>query len=281
LRKIVRVLGTHGVPANYGGFETAAEQVARYLVGRGWRVIVYCQVKGSGPVTGDVWEGIERILIPVDREGWLGTSQFDLISIRHAVRHRDLCLTFGYNTAVFNLAQRIGGVPNVINMDGIEWSRARWGFVRQAILYTNERIACVVGDALIADHPEIAKYLRLKARARKVHTITYGADTVTEASDDIPRSYGLIPGRYLTLVARPIPENSILDIVQGFSVRRRGVELVVLGTYTANTDRYHAEVMAAASPEVKFLGAIYEPAQVKAPQFDQRSSLVHDPLAPY
>ncbi len=61
------------------------------------------------------------------REGWLGTSTFDLISIRHATRHRDVCLTFGYNTAVFNTAQRLRRIPNVVNMDGIEWSRARWG----------------------------------------------------------------------------------------------------------------------------------------------------------
>src|SRR6185312_9001149 len=107
----------------------------------------------------DVWNGIERVTIPVRRDGWLGTSAFDWKSIRHAVRHRDLSLTFGYNTAVFNIAQRRRGLRNVINMDGIEWSRARWGIAKQAILYVNERIACVIGDRLIADHPEIESYL--------------------------------------------------------------------------------------------------------------------------
>ncbi len=117
-----------------------------------------------------MWNGLERVTIPVDREGWLGTSEFDLRSIRHAVKHRgDLNLTFGYNTAVFNLAQRVLGVPNVINMDGIEWSRARWGKLRQAILYVNERIACFVGHELIADHPEIETYLRTRARGPQDH----------------------------------------------------------------------------------------------------------------
>ena len=73
-RPVVRILGTHGIPAAYGGFETAAENVARFLVGRGWRVVVYCQVPGTGPITEDVWNGIERVLIPIEREGWLGTS---------------------------------------------------------------------------------------------------------------------------------------------------------------------------------------------------------------
>jgi glycosyltransferase involved in cell wall biosynthesis len=265
--RTVRILGTHGVPAGYGGFETAAENVARFLVRQGWRVVVYCQVDGTGPITEDTWQGMERVLIPIKRDGWLGTSHFDLLSIRHAMRHRDICLTFGYNTAVFNIAQRLRRVPNVINMDGIEWSRARWGPMKQGILYANERVGCVVGNALIADHPEIAVYLRRRAPAHKVVTITYGAETLTGASPDIPRSYGLEPGRYLTLIARPIPENSILEIVQGFSRRHRGHRLVVLGGYTPDTDPYHRSVLEAASDEVSFVGGIYDPVQVQGLRF--------------
>src|SRR5690606_19404283 len=126
-RPTVRILGTHGIPAAYGGFETAAENVAIYLRDHGWRPIVYCQVEGTGPTTTDLWNGIDRVLIPEHREGWLGTASFGLRSIRHASRHRDICLTFGYNTALFNILQRIKHIPNVINMDGIEWSRSRWG----------------------------------------------------------------------------------------------------------------------------------------------------------
>ncbi len=263
----VRILGTHGVPAGYGGFETAAENVARFLVQRGWRVVVYCQAEGSGPVTEDVWNGIERVTVPVSRTGWLGTSQFDLITVRHATAHRDLCLTFGYNTAIFNIAQRLARVPNVVNMDGIEWSRARWGKPRQAILYVNERIACWVGDELIADHPVIAVHLRTRAPERKITTITYGADAVTSAPNTVPEELGLIPGGYLTLIARPIPENSILELVRGFSARKRPVELVVLGDYRPEEDEYHAAVMAAASDQVRFPGGIYEPDRVQALRF--------------
>ncbi|MET0694070.1 MAG: DUF1972 domain-containing protein [Propionibacteriaceae bacterium] len=263
----VRILGTHGVPANYGGFETAAENVAKFLLRQGWRVVVYCQVEGKGPITEDTWQGIERVNIPIDRDGWLGTSQFDLLSIRHASKHSDICLTFGYNTAIFNTWQRLRRIPNVINMDGIEWSRARWGPLRQGILYANERIGCVVGNALIADHPEIAVYLRRKAPARKVHTITYGAETLLSAPREIPESYGLTPGRYLTLIARPIPENSILEIVQGYSKRRREHPLVILGGYSPDTDPYHRAVMEAASDEVKFVGGIYDPELVQGLRF--------------
>ena len=72
----VRMLGTRGVPAAHGGFETAADHISRYLVGRGWRVVVYCQVQGSGPVTRDTWEGVERMNIPVEDTEWRGTIVF-------------------------------------------------------------------------------------------------------------------------------------------------------------------------------------------------------------
>lgn len=262
-RRTVRILGTHGVPAAYGGFETAAENVALFLRDRGWRVVVYCQEQGSGPIREDEWHGIERVTIPVRHEGWLGTSKFDLVSIRHAARHRDICLTFGYNTAVFNLLQRIKGIPNVINMDGIEWSRSRWGLFRQSILWTNERIACWVGNQLIADHPGIHEYLLTRARSSKITMITYGAHAITESPREPVTDRGLEPGRYLTLICRPIPENSVLELVQGFSRCERGVRLAILGNYQRE-DEYHCRVLDAASDEVVFLGAVYDNAVVQS-----------------
>lgn len=263
----VRILGTHGVPAAYGGFETAAENVALFLRDRGWRVVVYCQASGSGATIEDHWNGIERVTIPVERAGWLGTSQFDLKSIRHASRHRDVCLTFGYNTAVFNVLQRVKRIPNVINMDGIEWSRARWGRARQTILYINERIACIVGNQLIADHPRIQDYLAKKASPKKLSTITYGAHSVTDAPTTPVTDRGLKVGNYLTLICRPIPENSILELVRGFSAKVRNVRLAVFGSYEPDTDPYHRQVVDAASEEVDFVGPIYEPDQVAALRF--------------
>lgn len=273
MKKTVRILGTHGVPAAYGGFETAAENVARFLASRDWRVVVYCQVDGAGSLREDTWNGLERVIIPIDVPGWRGTSKFDLFSIRHASKFDDLCLTFGYNTAIFNLLQRLKRIPNVINMDGIEWSRARWGIFRQAILYTNERIACLVGNHLIADHPEIEKFLLTRAPSRKLTTITYGADPVADAPAEAAVSRGLEPGRYLTLICRPIPENSIAELVEGFSRRPRGYKLALLGEYTPETDPYHQQVASSASDEVVFLGPIYDKAEVEALRFHSAAYL--------
>jgi glycosyltransferase involved in cell wall biosynthesis len=265
--RTVRILGTHGVPAGYGGFETAAQEVGLFLARQGWRVVIYCQVQGRGPITEDTWNGLERVIIPIPTEGWRGTSRFDLVSIRHALKHRDLCLTFGYNTGLFQTLLRVRRVPNVVNMDGIEWSRKRWGWPRQAILYVNERIAAVVGNHLIADHPEIERYLETRAPKRKITTITYGADAVTSAPTDKAEALGVVPGRYSTVVCRPIPENSILELVEGFSAKRRGHQLVVVGDYEPSEDEYHRAVLDAASDEVVFPGAIYDKETLAAVRF--------------
>ena len=124
--RTLRILGTRGVPAAHGGFETFAECLSLYLVSKGWRVVVYCQVDGTGPMFTDVWHGVERVNIPVAPQGPKGTIVFDWQATVHAAGHRDLCLTLGYNTAVFCALLRLRGIPNLINMDGIEWSRAKW-----------------------------------------------------------------------------------------------------------------------------------------------------------
>ena len=266
-RPTVRMLGTHGVPAGYGGFETAVEKVGLHLVSLGWRVIVYCQVDGKGPITHDEWRGIERVKVPVDLPAWRGTSLFDLKCVRHAAKHRDLTVVFGYNTAIFNIWQRLIGTPMIFNMDGIEWSRARWSLPLKAVLYVNERVAAAIGHHLIADHPEIEKYLWTRAPKRKVTMVAYGADEVTEADEAPVRALGLEPGGYLSLICRPVPENSILELVQGFSARPRPFKLVILGDYDPVSDEYHRKVVDAASDQVVFLGAIFDPDVVQPLRF--------------
>lgn len=264
--RTLRILGTRGIPAAHGGFETFAERLALYLVTQGWRVIVYCQEDGAGPAVQDVWQGVERVRIPVTQSGSLGTIVFDWKATVHAAEHKDLCLTLGYNTAIFCGVLRLRKVPNVINMDGIEWSRAKWGALAKTWFWLNERAGCWLGNHLVADHPEIKNHLATRVSPEKVTTIAYGADSLAEVPDSAVRSLGLTPGQYLTLIARPEPENSILEVVKGFSSARRGVHLAVLGNYSDSND-YHRAVREAAGPEVKFLGAIYDKQIVQALRF--------------
>jgi glycosyltransferase involved in cell wall biosynthesis len=260
------IMGTRGIPAQHGGFETFAERLALFLTKRGWKVTVYCQAPvGATQLAEDSWCGIKRILVPVTRKGAMGTVEFDWKSVRiAATRESALVLTLGYNTAVFCTYLRWRGIRNLINMDGLEWRRSKWRWHERAWLYMNERIGCWTGNHLIADHPSIAAHLGTRVSHRKITMIPYGAERIDEFSGEIPRELGLSRTTYSLLIARPEPENSILEIVTAFSRRHRGVKLVVLGKYDPVNNPYHREVIDAASNEVLFVGAIYDQNAVKA-----------------
>jgi glycosyltransferase involved in cell wall biosynthesis len=149
-------------------------------------------------------------------------------------------------------------------MDGLEWRRTKWRWHERAWLYMNERIGCWTGNHLIADHPSIAAHLGTRVNRRKITMIPYGADRIDERSGGLPKELGLGNASYALVIARPEPENSVLEIVTAFSRRPRGAKLVVLGKYDPLKNPYHREVVDAAGPEVLFPGAIYDQNAVNA-----------------
>lgn len=251
------ILGIRGVPATHGGFESFAEKLAPWMARSGWKVTVYCQGSETGRRYEDDWEGCRRIHIPVKRSGPLGTVEFDIKSNFDALMQNAVFLTLGYNTGFLSVIVRMKRNLNVINMDGIEWKRDKYSWPEQVYLWLNERMAALSGNVLVADHPEIASHHAEHAAKSKIVMIPYGSDQVQAADENRIVERGLVPGRFLTVIARPEPENSLLEIVQAFSRRERGVKLVVLGNYKRDNS-YHAKVLEAASDEVVFPGAIYE-----------------------
>jgi glycosyltransferase involved in cell wall biosynthesis len=265
--KTLHILGTRGVPAAHGGFETFAEYLSLFLVQRGWEVTVYCQQNSEGDIHEDEWNGVRRVHIPVSRQGPLGTILFDWNSIHHAANEATLTLTLGYNTAIFCAWLRLKRVHNLINMDGIEWKRQKWGILAKTWFYLNEWAGCWLGNHLIADHPQIRQHLISRISKTKITMIPYGADCVVDAPDEAIRTLGLQPDKYLTVIARAEPENSLLEVVSAFSRKPRGVQLAVLGNYDVAGNSYQRAVKAAASDEVCFLGAIYDKELVRALRF--------------
>ncbi len=263
------IIGCRGIPAKYGGFETFAERLALYLTSTGWDVTVYCQDGDSSSNWQKYWQGIRLVNIPVSGKNAVSSMIFDWKCILHAAKEQNLILTLGYNTAIFCFWLRLKGLTNVINMDGLEWQRQKWKFPEKAWLYINEWCGCWLGNHLIADHPEIKSHLMTRVAAQKITVIPYGAEEVITPDIRLLKQYSLIKNEYAILIARPEPENNILEIVRTFSSRRQGIKLVVLGRYFSDVD-YHKQVLEAASDEVIFPGAIYEPAITKALRFYTR-----------
>ena len=258
------ILGTRGIPGSHGGFETFAERLAIYLAKRGWRVTVYCQ-SDEEKLSYSIWQGINLVHIPVPKDNSFWSILFDLKAALHAVKQEGLILTLGYNTAVFSLLYSLKNKVNMTNMDGMEWWRKKWNALEKAWLYTNERCAVWFSNYLIADHPQIAHYLRTEVKTSKpIAVIPYSTQVVTQADASKLAKYNLTPRKYALVIARPEPENSILEIVSAFSRQKRNMPLVVLGKYLPQENSYHKQVLESASDEVMFVGGIYDGEVVKA-----------------
>ncbi len=255
-RKLL-ILGTRGIPANYGGFETFAERLSIYLVSRGWEVTVYCQVNGQKHLK-KKWRGINLVYIPTQNNSAFNTIIFDYQSTIDALKEEGIILVLGYNTAIFSILYWLKKRVSIMNMDGMEWWRSKWNLMHKLWLFFNERCGAIFSNYLIADHPQIKKHLTSYVSPRKIKVIPYGTEQVTKVDESWLKAYQLIANQYILVIARPEPENSILEIVSAFSSRKWGMKLVILGRYLPQTVPYHQKVMQAASDEVIFAGPIYE-----------------------
>ena len=135
--------------------------------------------------------------------------------------------------------------------------------------WLNERFGCWFGNHLVADHPRIEDHLATRVSRNKITMIPYGGPDVSEANEAVLADYGLVKNQYAIIIARPEPENSILEVVEAFSAKPRSNKLVVLGKFL-DSNPYHQQVLAAASDDVIFPGAIYEAEKVAALRFYAR-----------
>lgn len=269
-QNVVSILGTRGIPARHGGFESFAEQLALFLSAKGWHVSVYCPTTIGHAVREDAWNGVRLVHVPVRQAGPLGTVLFDWKSTLHAAREGHPVLTLGYNTAAFLAVYWLRGTPNLINMDGIEWQRPKWSLPVRGWFFVNERLGCLLADHIIADHPEIYARLTALAPSDKITMIPYGAKRIETGDATLLAPYELTPAKYALLIARPEPENSILEIARAFSRKRRGIKLAVIGAYDPQRNAYHRSVMQSVSDEVTFLGPVYEKPAIEALRFHAR-----------
>ncbi len=259
----IRILGTRGIPNRHGGFEACVQHLAPWLVERGWHVTVYCQEPPGSACYQDTWRGVVLEHVPAPSHGARGSLWFDAWTTRHAARHDDLMLTMGFNTAVLFPWYRLRGRRHVVNMDGVEWRRAKWSLPVRGWFWCNSWVAGYAANHLIADHPGIARMLARRGWSGRTTMVPYGADSVTHAPEGPLKALSLTPRRYGLVIARAEPENSVLEIVRAWSRAPRTHPLVVLGAYEAG-HAFQAAVRAAAGPDVRFPGALYDPVVVQA-----------------
>lgn len=176
------ILGTRGIPARYGGFETFAEELALRLVDEEVEVTVYCEA-GEQPQP-SVYKGIKLKYIPAPECGSLSTILFDMRCLWHARKGYDVIYMLGYGATPFCLIPRFWRSKVWLNVDGIEWARAKWSSLGKAYFKMMEWFSLWIPNRVIADAEGIKVHLESRHRSLPpCSVIAYGAPIVENAPD--------------------------------------------------------------------------------------------------
>ncbi len=261
-RKAIRIalIGTRGVPARYGGFETAIEEVGQRLAAAGHEVTVYC--RGAEPAERvEQYLGMKLVHLPAMKKRSLETLSHTALSVVHAIFNRpDAAIVFNAANAPLLPLLRLARIPVATHVDGLEWKRAKWGPIGQKYYLVCERLAVWWSKELISDARGIADYYTEKFR-KPSRLITYGAPVLTDAGSSRIAELDLVPGQYHLVVARFEPENHVEVIVRGYASSGAKLPLVVVGS-APYAEKYTQDVHAAANESVKFLGGVWDQEQL-------------------
>ena len=253
----IAMMGTRGVPATYGGFETAIEEVGSRLVERGHKVVVYCRDTGAEVKREATHLGMELVHLPAIKSKTLETlSHSGLSAVHLAARRTDVALVFNAANAVWLPILRAARIPAATHVDGLEWKRAKWGGIGKRYYRVCEGLAVKWSQALIADAWGIADYYEQKFAADS-YLITYGAPDCRGVGEDRLPELDLKPGQYHLVVARFEPENHVHLIVEGHRRSGSRIPLIVVGS-SPYADAYTAELKERAAGNVRFLGGVWD-----------------------
>ena len=245
----IAILGTRGIPARYGGFETFAEELAWRLVERGHSVTVYCRKRE--PVGN--YRGVKRLYLPTIRHKYFDTLAHTAISTLHLLANRaDVVLYCNGANAIYTWLPRVLGMPVALNVDGLERKRKKWNALAKKWYHLSEWLSTFCPTRIVTDALEIERYYRESYQAPSTF-IPYGA----EAGPVVWRPMlGLAPLQYFLYVTRFEPENHPLLVRESFEQVQTSMKLALVGD-APYAHEYIARVRDTRDPRVVLPGAIF------------------------
>lgn len=248
----IALLGTRGIPARYGGFETFAEELSTRLVARGHQVTVYCRE----PHTEPQYRGVDLQYMQPVRHKYAETLAHTFISTLHLMRHpHDVALYCNGANAIFTPLARAAGIPVALNVDGLERKRKKWNRLARGWYRFSEILSTFCPNALITDAAQIKTYYRQTYGADSTF-IPYGAPTGKLASTASLQRLGLEPERYVLYVTRFEPENNPLLVRRAFEQVDTDLKLALIGD-APYAEGYIKQVRDTRDPRIVIPGAVY------------------------
>lgn len=248
----VALLGSRGIPASYGGYETLMEELAVRLAARGFRVTVYCRSHNTPPGL-TRYRGVELVVLPTLRTKHLDTPVHTFLSCLDAARRGfDVALVVNSANAVF---LPLLPMPVALHVDGIEKRRAKWGLFGRAVYALSERLACLLSDVLVTDAEVIRAHYLERYRAEST-VIAYGVDPEPPETMEVLPALGLADRGYFLYVSRFEPENNPHRVVHAYSRVGGETPLVMVGG-APYASRFIQRFTGPADSRIIFPGPIY------------------------
>jgi glycosyltransferase involved in cell wall biosynthesis len=260
-RPTAAIIGTRGYPSYYGGFETLIRTLAPYLVEHGWDVTVYGRAGATKPDDPHRHPDVRTVDTAGRESKSLSTLSYGLTSSLHAAARRpDVALVMNVANGYWLPLLKACGVPTVLNVDGIEWQRQKWGRLAKAVFRGGARMSGRWADVLVYDAQAIRRHWE-REFGRSGVVIEYGGDFPGE----LPVPDGLTHRGYALLVARFVPENTVPEFLDAAAELGGTTDVVLVGTsgYGGPLDQ-RAATLAAANPRVRWLGHLSDDRQLFA-----------------
>lgn len=250
------ILGTRGVPACYGGFETFAEELSTRLAQRGHGVTVYGR-RGFVHSRLVLHRGVRIRVLPALRSKYLETVSHTFLSALSALFSRfQVVLVCNAANAALCWIPKLTGAKVALNVDGIERLRRKWNFLGRAFYRLSELLATEIPDAAVSDARSIQRYY-LREHGAATRFIAYGAPARREEGRQALQKLGLEPMRYLLYVSRLEPENNAHVVVEAHLQSSVPWPLVVVGDAPYSRAYIERVRKLAARGNVLMPGAIY------------------------
>lgn len=258
----IAIIGTRGLPATYGGFETSAEKTSSRWVRDGYDVVAYCRASHYQEQRASHL-GVRLRYVPCLDRGGLGTPTAALYSVLHLLFvERSTKYVHLYNNinAVFVPLLRLCGKTVLISADGIEWKRAKWGRLQRWGHQFGELCATRFGATVIADNEAVAAYYRERHNVEPT-VIAYGADSLGRDPDlakQVLDTHDLVSDNYFIFVGRIVKEKGVDNLIDAYESLDTDKPLVIVGD--AEPSEYRDAIFARASDRVRFVGYQYDTA---------------------
>jgi glycosyltransferase involved in cell wall biosynthesis len=251
----IAILGTRGIPANYGGFETFAEQLGVRLAARGHQVTVYCR-KHYATAQDGTYNGVKLVTLPTIKHKYFDTIVHTFLSTLHALpRQFDVILICNAANSVFAWMPRVLGVPTLVNVDGLERKRKKWNWIGQHYYQLSEWLSTFLPTGIVTDAQVIQDYYATRY-GKKSAMIAYGAEVARRAEPEALQKYGLQPNQYVLYVSRLEPENNAHLAIEAYRNLNTDWPLVIVGG-APYAEEYIAQLKLMADERVKFLGFVF------------------------